>query len=249
MRAEQANNEMLKQQLIEEQNNYMRECFFAHLASKESLMEQAKRKEAEEERERMIFNDHKRRRGIIQQQKQKEKQEAQARIQGNLNVKLGNQLKEQEKATEELCRRAVIEADKKIEAAHKAKQIKAQKGIDEMKQRLRQQREEAERQRQEQLDAEYIEKRGEMRADEEHRQRELDRAKERKDIAITFRDHHLKQVNATIARQRKEHELDLACDETINKLNRLEEKEFLTYARDVIDETVKKGKIIRQVAH
>merc|ERR1712147_480600 len=47
--AEQANNEMLKQQLIEEQNNYMRECFFAHLASKESLMEQAKRKEAEEE--------------------------------------------------------------------------------------------------------------------------------------------------------------------------------------------------------
>merc|ERR1712106_1112433 len=175
-------------------------------------------------------------------QKQKEKQVAQARIQEKLNVKLGNELEEQENATEELCRRAVIEAEKKIEAAHKAKQIKAQKGIDEMKQRLRQQREEAARQRQEQLEVEYIEKRGEMRADEEHRQSELDRAKARKVINITFRDQHLTQVNATIARQRKAHELDLACDETINKLNRLEEKEFLSYARDVIGETVKKGR-------
>ena len=241
VRAEQTNNEMLKQQMIEEQNNYMRECFFAHLAGKEALMEQAKRKEAEEERERMIFNEYKVRSGIIQQQKQKEKQVAQARIQEKLNVKLGNELEEQENATEELCRRAVIEAEKKIEAAHKAKQIKAQKGIDEMKQRLRQQREEAVRQRQEQLEVEYIEKRGEMRADEEHRQSELDRAKARKVINITFRDQHLTQVNATIARQRKAHELDLACDETINKLNRLEEKEFLSYARDVIGETVKKG--------
>ena len=50
-------------------------------------------------------------------------------------------------------------------------------------------------------------------------------------------------MNKTVARQRKEHELDLACDKTINQLNRLEEKEFLSYARDVIDETVKKGKL------
>ena len=112
-----------------------------------------------------------------------------------------------------------------------------------MKQRLLEQREEAERERQEKLAAEYIEKRAEMRADEEHRQREKNRVKERKDVAISFRDHHLNQVNQTIAKQRKAHELDLACDETINKLNRLEEKEFLSYARDVIDETVKKGEL------
>ena len=74
-----------------------------------------------------------------------------------------------------------------------------------------------------------------MAADEQHRQSERDRAKARKDVAIWFRDDHLKRVNERVAKERKEHELDLACDETINKLNRLEEAQFTTYAQEVID--------------
>ena len=57
--AEQKEHDLLKQQRIEEQNNYMRECFFAHLEGKKALTEQAKRKEIEEQREREIFNEHK----------------------------------------------------------------------------------------------------------------------------------------------------------------------------------------------
>ena len=57
--AEQEEHDLLKQQRIEEQNNYMRECFFAHLEGKKALTEQAKRKEIEEQREREIFNEHK----------------------------------------------------------------------------------------------------------------------------------------------------------------------------------------------
>ena len=71
VRAEQQDNEKLKQQRIEEQNNYMRECFFAHLAGKKAIAEQSKRKDAEEEREREIFNQHKERMQIIQKQKLK----------------------------------------------------------------------------------------------------------------------------------------------------------------------------------
>ena len=65
---------------------------------------------------------------IIQEQKQKEKQDAQARVQDKLNTKLGNELEELRQAEEELCQRAVVEQEAKIAAAHRAKQIKAQKG-------------------------------------------------------------------------------------------------------------------------
>ena len=65
---------------------------------------------------------------IIQEQKQKEKQHAQARVQEKLNTKLGIELEELRQAEEELTHRALAEQEVKIAAAHRAKQIKAQKG-------------------------------------------------------------------------------------------------------------------------
>ena len=64
----------------------------------------------------------------IQEQKQKEKQHAQARVQDKLNTKLGIELEELRQAEEELTHRALAEQEAKIAAAHRAKQIKAQKG-------------------------------------------------------------------------------------------------------------------------
>ena len=164
VRAEQQDNEKLKQQRIEEQNNYMRECFFAHLAGKKAFAEQSKRKEAEEERECEIFNQHKERMQIIQKQKQKvcwiqssspneiknpkldfqEKLEAQARVQDRLNQKLGDELNEILREEEERCQKAVVAQDAKVAEAHRIKQERAKRGIEEMREMLLQQREQAE---------------------------------------------------------------------------------------------------------
>ena len=50
------------------------------------------------------------------------------------------------------------------------------------------------------------------------------------------------QINARVARSREEHELDIACDQTINKLNLLEEEQFQSYAKEVIAEAISKDR-------
>lgn len=48
------------------------------------------------------------------------------------------------------------------------------------------------------------------------------------------------QINEKAASERNESELNLACDQTINDLNKLEEEQFQRYTKVVIDEAVEK---------
>ena len=50
------------------------------------------------------------------------------------------------------------------------------------------------------------------------------------------------QINRRVARDREEHELDLACDQSINKQNLLEEEQFQSYAKGIIEEAVARNR-------
>merc|ERR1712147_251098 len=233
----------LKQQRNEEKKNYMKKCFFDHLKGKEVFMARARLQEKEEETEIKIFNEHKERIKKFVAQKQMEKINALTNVQEGLLAKLVCEHTGAEAEEERTLMKAIEEREAKDDEANRKKHERANRDIQEMRNMLIMQKTEKEKQRSDQLHQEWEEKQDDWRCDAQHREAERQKSTRRRNTAMEFQDHHLKQINARVARSREEHELDIACDQTINKLDLLEEEQFQSYAKEVIAEAVSKDRI------
>merc|ERR1712168_922347 len=232
----------LKQQRNEEKKNYMKKCFFDHLKGKEVFMARARLQEKEEETEIKIFNEHKDRIKKLMAQKQMEKVNALTNVQEGLLAKLVCEHTSTEAEEERTLKKAMEEREAKDDEANRKRLEIAKRDIQEMRNMLIMQKTEKEKQRSDQLHQEWEEKQDDWRCDAQHREAERQKSTRRRNTAMEFQDHHLKQINARVARSREEHELDIACDQTINKLNLLEEEQFQSYAKEVIAEAISKDR-------
>jgi len=232
----------LKQQRNEEKKNYMKKCFFDHLKGKEVFKARARLQEKEEETEIKIFNVHKERMKKIRDKKQKEKIYALTTVQEGLLAKLEGEHLITVADEEQALVKAAEERLAKEDEVNRKKHERAEVRIAEMKNVLHVQKTEKEKQRLELLRQEWEEKQDDWRCDVQHREAERKKTNRRRNTNVEFQDHHLQQINRRVARSREEHELDVACDQTINKLNLLEEEQFQTYAKEVIADAISKDR-------
>merc|ERR1711946_100530 len=174
--------------------------------------------------------------------KQMEKVNALTNVQEGLLAKLVCEHTSTEAEEERTLKKAMEDREAKDDEANRKKHERAKRDIQEIRNMLIMQKTEKEKQRSDQLHQEWEEKQDDWRCDAQHREAERQKSTRRRNTAMEFQDHHLKQINARVARSREEHELDIACDQTINKLNLLEEEQFQSYAKEVIAEAISKDR-------
>jgi hypothetical protein len=240
MKDEHIKNEKLKQQALEEQKKYTRQCYLEHLQGKEMFKQKSKIQEAEELTEIKIFNEHKERMTKIRAEKAKEKISKGHKLQARLLEQLENEINQKVIDEDKKIRAAQIKLEAAVDEAHRRKQERVTSEIRDIKDSLTRQKQELVQLEKERKECERREKQADMEADYQHCHREQIKARLRRETNMTFQDHHLREINRRVARDREEHELDLACDQSINKQNRLEEEQFQSYAKGIIDKAITK---------
>jgi len=210
------------------------------LPGKEAQRALEKSQAATQEEAIKIFNEHKRRLAKLRKEKVAQKSAQSEKTSKKLLESLEQIIAEQNDEIEAQNQK------RKEELENQENYIAGEKDLQKVRDLLhtveyrKKQHAEVLQAREDRLEAERIEVREKMKGDREWKEQLREKEQRRRATNKEFQQNHLERINERAAFERHQRELDLACDHTINELNKLEERQFQSYAKDIIDEAIVK---------
>jgi len=234
--------EMEKQVIenIEKQKIKMRKSIQDHLQASKILREKEVDMEKKEDAKIKIFTEYKQQLNNLRKQRVNQHMENNIQLRLKLVDRLEQQFAHVEGEHEKTFQKRKKELEVYEDAVNEARAEKLNREKKEVVAHRKMQVNLNIEARERQIEQERIEGRQKMDDDKDWENHLIEKEKKRRGIAVEFKNNHLKRINRKAATERNESELNFACDQTINQLNKLEEEQFQQYAKEVIDEAVKK---------
>jgi len=236
---------LLRQEKAKEEEKKLANFKWFHedfLPEKEAQRVLEKSQAATQEEAIKIFNEHKRRLVKLRKEKVAQKSAQSEKTSKKLLESLEQIIAEQNDEIEAQNQKRKEELEKMENYIAENEGVETYRDLLNTVEYRKKQHAEVLQAREDRLEAERIEVQEKMKGDREWKEQLREKEQRRRATNKQFQQNHLERINERAAFERHQRELDLACDHTINELNKLEEKQFQNYAKDIIDEAIDKSR-------